>query len=78
MRATTKDKPIATRPLFDRYKNRLSLPDEGEVFYKAVSGSLGLLDGAVHEISSGAAPLGGELRILVRQHRENVVDCMAS
>lgn len=66
------------KPLFDRYKNRLSLTDEGKVFYQAVNASLGLLDEAVHEIGRGDAPLGGELKILVRQHRENVVDCMAS
>ena len=66
------------KPLFDRYKNRLTLTDEGKAFYKAVDESLGNLDHAVHEISRGDAPLRGELKILVRQHRENVVDCMAS
>lgn len=66
------------KPLFNRYKNRLSLTDEGKSFFQAVNGSLGLLDDAVREISRGDAPLGGELKILVRQHRENVVDCMAS
>lgn len=66
------------KPLFDRYKNKLTLTDEGKVFYQAVNESLGLLDHAVYEITRGDAPLGGELKILVRQHRENVVDCMAS
>lgn len=65
------------KPLFDRYKNRITLTDEGKVFYQAVAASLGSLDNAIHEISRGDAPLCGELRILVRQHRENVVDCMA-
>ncbi|MBO5892259.1 MAG: LysR family transcriptional regulator [Oscillospiraceae bacterium] len=66
------------RDLFDRYKNKLTLTDEGKAFYHAINESLGLLDRAVHEISRGDAPLGGELKILVRQHRENVVNCMAS
>ncbi len=62
--------------LFDRYKNRLSLTNEGKAFYHAVSQSLSLLDEGVAQISSADAPLKGELNILVLQHRETLVDCI--
>lgn len=62
--------------LFDRYKNRLTLTNEGKIFYEAVSQSLNAMDLAVQQISSAEAPLQGELKILVLQHRETLVDCI--
>lgn len=62
--------------LFDRYKNRLTLTNEGQAFYAAVSQALNTLDDGVQQISSADAPLGGELKILVLQHRETLVDCI--
>lgn len=62
--------------LFDRYKNRLSLTDEGKAFYKTVSRSLNAIDDSVAQISNADAPLTGEINILVLQHRETLVDCI--
>lgn len=62
--------------LFNRYKNRLTLTDEGKTFYQAVSLSLNSIDDATHQISNADAPLKGEINILVLQHRETLVDCI--
>ncbi|MBR4109117.1 MAG: LysR family transcriptional regulator [Oscillospiraceae bacterium] len=62
--------------LFDRYKNRLSLTNEGKIFYHAVSQSLNAIDDGVTQISNVNAPLKGEINILVLQHRETLVDCI--
>lgn len=62
--------------LFDRYKNRLTLTDEGSAFYQAVSRSLSTIDDAAEQIVSTDAPLKGELKILVLQHRDTIVDCI--
>lgn len=62
--------------LFDRYKNRLSLTNEGETFYRSVSMSLNELDSATQQLNDNDAPLGGELKILVQQHRATMADCI--
>lgn len=61
-------------PLFDRYKNKLSLTPEGETFYRSVCRSLSGIDGAAQAITGADAPLSGELKILVCQHRGTVLD----
>lgn len=61
-------------PLFDRYKNKLSLTPEGEAFYHSVAASLGELDGALEQIHAPDVPLRGKLKLLVKQHRNAVVD----
>lgn len=67
------EKELGT-PLFDRYKNKLTLTPEGEAFYRSVNQSLGGLDSAVQTINREDAPLRGELKILVCQHRGTVLD----
>lgn len=67
------EKELDTR-LFDRYKNKLTLTTEGEAFYRAVSQSLGGIDGVVQTIHRDDAPLSGELKIMVCQHRGTVLD----
>lgn len=67
------EKELGT-PLFDRYKNRLTLTPEGALFYSAVSRSLSGIDGAAQTIDRSDAPLAGELKILVCQHRGTVLD----
>lgn len=67
------EKELGT-PLFDRYKNKLTLTPEGEGFYRSVSQSLGGIDGAVQTLNRVDAPLSGELKILVCQHRGTVLD----
>ncbi len=62
--------------LFDRYKNRLTLTNEGKIFYQAVSQSLNAIDDATAQISGTDTPLKGEINILVLQHRETLVDCI--
>ncbi|MBQ6851688.1 MAG: LysR family transcriptional regulator [Oscillospiraceae bacterium] len=69
------EKELGT-PLFYRYKNKLSLTDEGVAFYRSVSLSLSRLDNAVLEMRQTDAPLSGTLKILVRQHRSTIVDCI--
>lgn len=61
-------------PLFDRYKNRLRLTPEGEALYRSVSQSLSCLDSTVQQLGQPGAPLQGELKILVWQHRGTVLD----
>ncbi len=61
-------------PLLDRYKNKLSLTAEGEAFYHSVAASIGGLDGALEQIHAPDAPLRGKLKLLVKQHRNAVVD----
>lgn len=61
-------------PLFDRYKNKLTLTPEGKTFYSSVCRSLSDIDSAVQTIHQTDAPLQGELKILVCQHRGTVLD----
>ena len=63
-------------PLFDRYKNRLTLTDAGKAFYRHVSLSLWELDKGVEELGKTDTQLTGQLRILVQQHRDTVVGCI--
>lgn len=69
------EKELGT-PLFHRCKNKLSLTDEGQAFYRSVSVSLSEIDRIVEEMGCEDAPLCGELKILVRQHRSTIVDCI--
>lgn len=69
------EKELGTK-LFDRYKNRLSLTQAGKTFYEAVHSSLQALDNGLQQLSSDDTVLRGELKILVRQHRDTVVDCI--
>lgn len=62
--------------LFHRYKNKLSLTDEGKVFYQTVSESLNEIDSTVQKLNQPDAPLCGELKILVQQHRSTIIDCI--
>lgn len=62
--------------LFDRYKNRLTLTTEGKSFYQAVSHSLNTIDDSAEQLRNAEAPLAGEIKILVLQHRETLVDCI--
>lgn len=61
-------------PLFHRYKNKLSLTREGQALYRSVSQSLSQIDNTVRELNREDAPLSGELKILVSQHRGTVLD----
>lgn len=63
-------------PLFDRYKNKLTLTEQGMAFYQAVSRSLQGVDDAVEDMGRTEGPLTGELKIWVQQHRDTVVDCI--
>lgn len=65
-------------PLFDRYKNKLTLTAEGEAFYSAVSRSLSSIDSTAQSINRADAPLSGELKILVCQHRSTVLDSIVA
>ncbi len=62
--------------LFDRYKNRLSLTEEGKIFQQAVTQAMLELDRGIQECKQEDAPLRGELKLLVRQDREPVADCI--
>ena len=71
------EKELGT-PLFDRYKNKLSLTAEGKTFYNAVSRSLSSIDSTTQQINRADAPLSGELKILVCQHRSTVLDSIVA
>lgn len=66
------------KPLFNRYKNKLSLTQEGEAFLRSVCASLAELDTAVQELHQEDGPLQGELTLLVRQHRGTMVGCIVA
>ena len=67
------EKELGT-PLFDRYKNKLTLTREGQALYRSVSQSLSQIDNTVRELNREDAPLCGELKLLVSQHRGTVLD----
>ncbi|MBP3706034.1 MAG: LysR family transcriptional regulator [Clostridia bacterium] len=62
--------------LFDRYKNKLTLTESGQILYHSLSRSLGEIDSAISIIKNQDSPISGEVKILVRQHRATVVDCI--
>jgi len=63
--------------LFNRLKNRLTLTEEGKSFYRSVQNALHILDSAVEDAGKKNHPLSGELKILVRQHRLTVMECIS-
>lgn len=71
------EKELGT-PLFNRDKNKLSLTQAGEAFYQSVSQSLSSIDNTAQSISRADAPLSGELKILVYQHRPTVLDSIVA
>jgi DNA-binding transcriptional LysR family regulator len=70
------EKELGT-PLFNRYKNRLTLTEAGKDFYRSVSLSLSEIDNTIRQLNCTDAPLSGEICLLVSQHRRTVVDCIA-
>ncbi len=66
------------KPLFDRYRNKLTLTEAGKEFYHSVSLSLGELDRVQQEMINADRPLQGELRLLVQQHRSTVLDSIVA
>lgn len=71
------EKELGT-PLFNRYKNKLTLTQAGESFYQSVSQSLSSIDSTAQSIGREDAPLSGELKILVCQHRPTVLDSIVA
>lgn len=63
-------------PLFDRYKNKLTLTRKGELFLRSVSASISELDLAVESVHTEEGPMQGELTLLVLNHRNTMVDCI--
>ena len=55
--------------LFIRASNRITLSEEGKIFYKAVKEALGALDKAKEELKEKKSEPSGEIRIAVRAHR---------
>lgn len=66
------------KPLFDRYRNKLTLTKDGEAFLKSVTTSLGELDAAVEKMGSEDDILQGELTLLVLQQRETIADIIVA
>ena len=66
------------KPLFNRYKNKLTLTQEGQAFLQSVSASVTRLDAAVQGMHQDDGPLRGEITLLVRQHRQTMVDCIVA
>lgn len=63
-------------PLFDRYKNKLTLTAKGEEFLRFVSASVSGLDSAVECLHIKDGQLWGNLTLLVLNHRNTVADCI--
>lgn len=66
------------KPLFNRYKNKLTLTQEGQAFLRSVAASITELDTAVQGMHNVDGALRGEITLLVRQHRETMVDCIVA
>ena len=66
------------KPLFDRYRNKLTLTKDGEAFLQSITASITELDMAVDKMRGEDDVLRGELALLVRQHRGTVVDCIVA
>lgn len=66
------------KPLFDRYRNKLTLTKDGEAFLQSITASIAELDMAVEKMHSEDDLLRGELNLLVRQHRGTIVDCIVA
>lgn len=69
------EKELGTR-LFDRSGNRLKLTPSGEGFFQAVQSSLFTLEQGVEKLQNKSDAVEGELTLLVRQHRQTVIDCI--
>ena len=66
------------KPLFDRYRNKLTLTKDGEVFLQSITASMAELDIALEKMRGQDDTLQGELTLLVRQHRGTMVDCIVA
>jgi len=66
------------KPLFDRYRNKLTLTKDGEAFLKSITASITELDLAVDKLRGEDDVLRGELTLLVRQFRSATVDCIVA
>ena len=64
------------RPLFDRYRNKLTLTKDGEDFLQSITASIAELDSAVEKMRGEDDILRGELTLLIRQFRIATMDCI--
>ena len=55
--------------LFRRTANRITLSEEGRIFYDGAKRALNALDGARRKLSDIEGDVAGEIRLLVRTHR---------
>ena len=65
------------KSLFDRHKNKLTLTKDGEAFLHSVTTCINELDTAIQNLHCEENTLRGELKLLVRQHRGTLIDCIA-
>lgn len=63
--------------LFDRTGNRICLNARGRILQKALTISLGELDGAVAKLTESEVGEGGDIYLLVRSERQILLDCIA-
>ena len=66
------------KPLFDRYRNKLTLTKDGEAFLQSVTASVSELDAAVEKMRAEDNILRGELTLLIRQFRIATMDCIVA
>ena len=62
--------------LFDRYNNRITLTDEGKMFFQNVQLSLQYLDSGIQAVRENPQDLHGELRLLVLRDRLVLFNCI--
>ncbi len=55
--------------LFRREANRITLSDEGRIFYEGAKSALVTLEGARAKLQDLTAEVNGEIRLLIRTHR---------
>ena len=58
--------------LFTRPANRISLNENGRIYYKALKNAFRLVDGARLEIRERTGEIGGEIRLLILTNRSLV------
>jgi len=59
-------------PLFNRTANKISLNEEGRIFYEAAKRALSALEGAARRLSESESEVGGEIRLLIETNRRIV------
>lgn len=64
-------------PLFDRYNNRIVLNKNGQNFNSLIREALHLIDDGVNELKNSYGKMSGEIKLLILQSRDLIIDLIA-